>query len=41
MTETQKTPAEILKKIRALEIIQELEPHKRNIYAGAIGYMAP
>ncbi|MFO1517317.1 MAG: anthranilate synthase component I [Lysobacterales bacterium] len=26
-------------KIRALEIIQELEPHKRNIYAGAIGYL--
>jgi len=26
-------------KIRALEIIQELEPHKRNIYAGAIGYV--
>ena len=26
-------------KIRALEIIQELEPHKRNIYAGAIGYI--
>ncbi|MFI4970527.1 MAG: anthranilate synthase component I [Lysobacterales bacterium] len=27
-------------KIRAIEIIQELEPHKRNIYAGAIGYVA-
>ena len=26
-------------KIRAIEIIQELEPHKRNIYAGAIGYV--
>jgi anthranilate synthase component I len=26
-------------KIRAVEIIQELEPHKRNIYAGAIGYI--
>ncbi|MEO8459721.1 MAG: anthranilate synthase component I [Dokdonella sp.] len=26
-------------KIRALEIIQELEPFKRNIYAGAIGYI--
>jgi len=26
-------------KIRALEIIQQLEPHKRNIYAGAIGYV--
>ncbi len=26
-------------KIRALEIIQELEPIKRNIYAGAIGYV--
>ena len=26
-------------KIRALQIIQELEPHKRNIYAGAIGYI--
>ena len=26
-------------KIRALEIIQELEPHKRNIYAGAIGHI--
>ncbi len=26
-------------KIRALEIIQELEPHKRNIYAGACGYI--
>ncbi len=27
-------------KIRAIEIIQELEPHRRNIYAGAIGYIA-
>jgi anthranilate synthase component 1 len=26
-------------KIRAIEIIQDLEPHKRNIYAGAIGYI--
>src|SRR5690606_25412416 len=26
-------------KIRALEIIRELEPVRRNIYAGAIGYM--
>ncbi len=26
-------------KIRAIEIIQELEPHKRNLYAGAIGYI--
>ena len=26
-------------KIRAIEIIQELEPHKRNIYAGAVGYI--
>ena len=26
-------------KIRAIEIIQQLEPHKRNIYAGAIGYI--
>jgi anthranilate synthase component 1 len=26
-------------KIRAIEIIQELEPMKRNIYAGAIGYV--
>ncbi len=26
-------------KIRAVEIIQELEPHKRNIYAGAIGHI--
>jgi len=27
-------------KIRAMEIIDELEPVKRNIYTGAIGYMA-
>jgi anthranilate synthase component 1 len=27
-------------KIRALEVIRELEPVKRNIYAGAIGYIA-
>ena len=26
-------------KIRAIEIIRELEPMKRNIYAGAIGYI--
>ena len=26
-------------KIRALEVIRELEPIKRNIYAGAIGYI--
>jgi anthranilate synthase component 1 len=26
-------------KVRALEIIQELEPFKRNIYAGAIGWL--
>jgi anthranilate synthase component 1 len=26
-------------KVRALEIIQELEPHKRNIYGGAIGWI--
>jgi len=26
-------------KIRALEIIRELEPHRRNIYAGAVGYV--
>ena len=26
-------------KIRAMEIIQELEPHKRGIYGGAIGYL--
>jgi len=26
-------------KIRALEIIQELEPVKRNVYSGAVGYM--
>ncbi|NDG05223.1 MAG: anthranilate synthase component I, partial [Alphaproteobacteria bacterium] len=25
-------------KIRAMEIIHELEPHKRGIYAGCIGY---
>ena len=27
-------------KIRALELIRELEPAKRNVYAGAIGYLA-
>ena len=26
-------------KIRALEVIRELEPIKRNVYAGAIGYI--
>ena len=26
-------------KIRALELIAELEPMKRNVYAGAIGYI--
>ncbi|MFK7955257.1 MAG: anthranilate synthase component I [Lysobacterales bacterium] len=26
-------------KVRAMEIIDELEPHKRNIYAGAVGYI--
>jgi anthranilate synthase component I len=26
-------------KVRAIEIIQELEPYKRNIYAGAIGWI--
>ena len=26
-------------KIRALEIIRELEPHKRHIYSGAVGYI--
>ena len=26
-------------KIRALEIIRELEPHQRNLYAGAVGYV--
>jgi anthranilate synthase component I len=26
-------------KIRALEVIQELEPIKRNIYSGAVGYL--
>ena len=27
-------------KIRAMEIIEELEPTKRNIYTGAIGYLS-
>ena len=27
-------------KIRAMEIINELEPVKRNIYAGAVGYLS-
>jgi para-aminobenzoate synthetase component 1 len=26
-------------KIRAMEIIEELEPHRRGIYCGAIGYI--
>jgi anthranilate synthase component 1 len=26
-------------KIRALEVIQELEPIRRNIYSGAVGYI--
>ncbi len=26
-------------KIRAIEIIEELEPHRRGIYCGAIGYI--
>lgn len=26
-------------KIRAMEIIEELEPHRRGIYCGAIGYV--
>ena len=28
-------------KIRAMEIIRELEPHPRGVYCGAIGWMAP
>jgi len=27
-------------KIRAMEIIEQLEPHKRNIYCGSIGYIS-
>jgi anthranilate/para-aminobenzoate synthase component I len=27
-------------KIRAMEIIEELEPHARNVYTGAIGYVS-
>ncbi|WP_211185398.1 aminodeoxychorismate synthase component I [Thalassotalea algicola] len=27
-------------KIRAMEIIEELEPHKRNVYCGSIGYIS-
>ncbi|WP_404339414.1 aminodeoxychorismate synthase component I [Pseudoalteromonas mariniglutinosa] len=27
-------------KIRAMEIIEELEPHRRNVYCGSIGYMS-
>ncbi|MGH8522127.1 MAG: anthranilate synthase component I family protein, partial [Gammaproteobacteria bacterium] len=26
-------------KLRAMEIIEELEPHRRNVYCGAIGYI--
>ena len=28
-------------KIRAMEIIHEIEPHQRGVYCGAIGWMAP
>ncbi|MDF2178888.1 aminodeoxychorismate synthase component I [Aliiglaciecola sp. CAU 1673] len=28
-------------KIRAMEIIEELEPHRRHIYCGSIGYLTP
>ncbi|MEO7741499.1 MAG: chorismate-binding protein, partial [Usitatibacter sp.] len=28
-------------KRRAMEIIDELEPHRREVYCGAIGYLAP
>ena len=28
-------------KIRAMEIIREVEPHPRGVYCGAIGWMAP
>ena len=27
-------------KIRAMEIIDELEPHRRGVYAGAVGYFS-
>lgn len=27
-------------KVRAMEIIDELEPHKREVYAGAVGYLS-
>lgn len=27
-------------KIRAMEIIEELEPHRRNLYCGSIGYIS-
>ncbi len=27
-------------KVRALEIIEELEPHKRGVYGGAVGYLS-
>jgi len=28
-------------KVRAMEIINEVEPHARGVYAGAVGYIAP
>ena len=31
---------EMLKR-RAMEIIDELEPHRREVYCGAVGYVAP
>lgn len=27
-------------KVRAMEIIEELEPHRRNVYCGSIGYFS-
>jgi len=27
-------------KVRAMEIIDELEPHRRGVYAGAVGYFS-
>ena len=27
-------------KVRAMEIIEELEPERRGVYAGAVGYFA-
>ncbi len=47
-----KTPAELLRacfpggsitgapKIRAMEIIEELEPHRRSLYCGSVGYLS-